>query len=114
MFTSLSRILHEFVQKAPLIEERKDQKDLQEISQKLIETISSVASASLEQTTWLGRKLAVRSGVQHDISEQDDMDMVDAVKAKLPTVENNANLSAHSVQALFVLAEVRRQRSIYT
>lgn len=90
-----------------MIEERKDQKDLQEIAQKLIETISTVASASLEQTTWLRRTLAVKSGVQQDISEQDDVDVVDAVKVKIPTNENTANLSSYSVQALFVLAEVR-------
>lgn len=94
------------MQKAPLIEERKDQKDLQDIAQKLIETISSVASASLEQTTWLRRTLAVKSGVQQDITDHEEADLVDAVKVKLPPNENTANLSAYSVQALFVLAEV--------
>ncbi|OQR69932.1 protein dopey-1-like, partial [Tropilaelaps mercedesae] len=101
----LLAILHEYVQKAPLIEERKDQKDLQEIAQKLIENISSIASASLEQTTWLRRTLAVKSGVQQDITDHEDQDLVDAIKIKPPSVENYANLSAYSVQALFVLAE---------
>ncbi|XP_022650868.1 protein dopey-1-like isoform X3 [Varroa jacobsoni] len=101
----LLAILHEYVQKAPLIEDRKDQKDLQEIAQKLIESISTIASASLEQTTWLRRTLAVKSGVQQDITEHEDTDQIDAMKIKQQSAETSANLSAYSVQALFVLAE---------
>lgn len=59
------------MQKAPLVEERKDQKDLQEIAQKVIEACSNVASSSLERTTWLRSNLAVKPGVQQDFSDND-------------------------------------------
>ena len=50
-----------------MFEEKKDQKDLQEISQKLLEACSEVAGASLEQKTWLSRNLVVKPGTQVDV-----------------------------------------------
>lgn len=58
----LLAILHEFVQKSPLIEDRKDQKDLQDVSQKLIDACTTVASGRLGQTRWLRRNLEVKPG----------------------------------------------------
>ncbi|XP_023228488.1 protein dopey-1-like [Centruroides sculpturatus] len=113
----LLAILHEFVQKTPLIEDKKNQKDLQDVAQKLIEACSTVAGSCLEQTTWLWRNLAVRPGPQHDIPDSDpDVE-------EEPPVEENKNQSGdkedisqlssnginntqyYSVQALCVLAE---------
>lgn len=48
-FTLLA-LLHEFVQTAPLIEDRKDQKDLQDVTQKLIDSLTTAVSARLDQT----------------------------------------------------------------
>lgn len=45
----------------------------QDISQKLLEACSEIAGASLEQTTWLRRNLAVKPGPQIDVVEQDDV-----------------------------------------
>lgn len=113
-------LLHEFVQRAPLLEDKKDQKDLQDITQKVIEACSTVASASLEQTTWLRRNLAVRPGPQPDILNSDadaDGDMVTANEGNLVTdtdtteqaagqpVYNPTSYAQYSVQALSVLAE---------
>ncbi len=68
----MGRILNEFVQKMPPLEERKDQRDLQDTAQRLLVNCSETAGASLEQTTWLRRNLAVKPGPQIDIMEQDD------------------------------------------
>ena len=66
------RILNEFVQKTPSLDERKDQRDLQDVTQRLLTACSEIAGASLEQTTWLRRNLAVKPGPQIDILENDD------------------------------------------
>ncbi|EEC12059.1 protein dopey-1, putative [Ixodes scapularis] len=97
-------LLNEFVQRAPLLEDKKDQKDLQDITQKVIEACSTVASACLEQTTWLRRNLAVRPGPQPDILGSD----ADPEGIESPPSTSNFATSSHaqySVQALSVLAE---------
>lgn len=112
----LLAILHEFVQKTPLIEDKKNQKDLQDIAQKLIEACSTVAGSCLEQTTWLWRNLAVRPGPQHDIPDSDpdiEESVIEESKNHLGDKEDISQLSGnnlnntqyYSVQALCVLAE---------
>ncbi|GIY38627.1 protein dopey-1 [Caerostris darwini] len=101
-------ILHEFVLRSPLLEDKKSQKDLQDIAHKLIEACSTVACDSLEQTTWLWRNLAVRPGPQSDISSRDDE--VDSIISGDISDGSISSLSAHnnaqySVQALCCLAE---------
>ncbi|CAN7989377.1 unnamed protein product [Ixodes hexagonus] len=113
-------LLNEFVQRAPLLEDKKDQKDLQDITQKVIEACSTVASASLEQTTWLRRNLAVRPGPQPDILGSDadpEADQTASADAHMLTNGDDSESppsvstftpSSHaqySVQALSVLAE---------
>ena len=66
----LLRILHEFVQKTPTMEEKKHQKDLQDICQKALESVSAIAGSSLEQTTWLRRNFAVKPGPQIEGGEE--------------------------------------------
>ena len=45
------------------------------MTQKLLEACSEVAGASLEQTTWLRRNLAVKPGPQVDIAEADNEEL---------------------------------------
>ncbi|XP_073990011.1 protein DOP1 homolog isoform X1 [Rhodnius prolixus] len=52
--------LSQFIQRCPPFTDRKDQKDLQDITTKLVESCTTIAGACLEQTTWLRRNLAVR------------------------------------------------------
>ncbi|XP_064461644.1 protein dopey-1-like isoform X2 [Ornithodoros turicata] len=111
-------LLNEFVQKAPLLEDKKDQKDLQDIAQKVIDACSTVASASLEQTTWLRRNLAVRPGPQPDVLGSLDGDADDpgtTTEAKpmvevqlpesVPVTNSSSSHAQYSVQALCVLSE---------
>ena len=44
----------------------------QDIAQKLLEAVSTVAGLCLEQTTWLRRNLAVKPGPQTDITETEE------------------------------------------
>ena len=64
----LLAILNEYVQKCPIMQEKKDVRDLQDITARLVESCSQIAGACLEQTTWLRRNLAVREDV-FDTSE---------------------------------------------
>ncbi|CAH1798849.1 unnamed protein product, partial [Owenia fusiformis] len=104
----LLAILNEFVQKCPMLEERKNQKDLQEITQKLLEACSNIAGSSLEQTTWLRRNLAVKPGPQSEVINSIEEDVEDHLPP--PVVESVAketpNYSQYSVQALIILADL--------
>ncbi|KAL3189339.1 hypothetical protein MRX96_002656 [Rhipicephalus microplus] len=95
-------------------------KCIADITQKVIEACSTVASASLEQTTWLRRNLAVRPGPQPDIMGSDadaEGDMVAASEgilvndadtteqAAVQPAYNPTSYAQYSVQALSVLAE---------
>jgi len=103
----LLAILHEFVQISPLIEDRKDQKDLQDVSQKLIDACVTVASGRLGQTRWLRRNLEVKPGPQH-IDHDDESELeVDENKYDSTSynVNNEATMARYSVQALNALAQ---------
>jgi hypothetical protein len=114
----LLAILHEFVQAAPLIEDRKDQKDLQDVAQKLVDACTTVAGARLGQTKWLRRNLEVIPGPQSDHLEDEDSNSfpensfhtLDSVNGSLEysniSEADNSYLSKFSVQALCALAEV--------
>uniref|UniRef100_A0A1B6DLS2 Uncharacterized protein n=2 Tax=Clastoptera arizonana TaxID=38151 RepID=A0A1B6DLS2_9HEMI len=52
--------LSQFVHRCPALADKKDQKDLQDITAKLVESCTQIAGACLEQTTWLRRNLAVK------------------------------------------------------
>ncbi|XP_060520914.1 protein dopey-1 homolog [Cylas formicarius] len=91
----LAALLHEMMIKCCPLEERKDQKDLQDITAKLIDCVSQVCGSCLEQTTWLRRNYAVR--------EQEEDTTPDSSIITGGSAEVN---SSHSVQAQLVLAEI--------
>ncbi|XP_034945114.1 protein dopey-1 homolog isoform X2 [Chelonus insularis] len=90
----LLAILNEYIQKCPPMQEKKDVRDLQDISAKLIESCSQIAGACLEQTTWLRRNLAVRENA---------LEVSEGSSEMTPGTPPN---SAYSVQAQAVLAEI--------
>jgi hypothetical protein len=54
-------ILYEFVQHCQMpFNDKKDLRDLHDITSKLVDSLSIIAGACLEQTTWLRRNLAVK------------------------------------------------------
>ncbi|XP_052898848.1 protein dopey-1 homolog isoform X2 [Anopheles moucheti] len=60
-FVALS-ILNEFVQRCPTMpfSDKKDLRDLHDVTSRLVEAVSNVAGSCLEQTTWLRRNLSVK------------------------------------------------------
>ena len=60
-------ILSEFVQRCPQMpfQDKKDLRDLHDVTSRLVEALSNVAGACLEQTTWLRRNLAVKEDLPH-------------------------------------------------
>ncbi|XP_055387481.1 protein dopey-1 homolog isoform X2 [Condylostylus longicornis] len=61
----LLMLLNEFVQRCPQMpfQDKKDIRDLHDVTSRLIEALSNVAAAGLEQTTWLRRNLAVKEDI---------------------------------------------------
>eukprot|EP00061_Rhincodon_typus_P013689 g40222.t1 len=57
-------VLNEFIMKNPNLENKKDQRDLQDITHKIVEAVGTIAGSSLEQTTWLRRNLEVKASPQ--------------------------------------------------
>lgn len=100
----LLSLLSDFVTRAPSLENKKDQKDLQEVTQKLLEAVGNVAGSSLEQTSWLSRSLEVKAQPQVSLEDSDaEEDLHDAAASAVVSVSAP---SAYSVQALSLLAEV--------
>ncbi|NXA12011.1 DOP2 protein, partial [Sapayoa aenigma] len=97
--------LNDFVTRTPTLENKKDQKDLQEVTQKILEAVGTVAGSSLEQTSWLSRNLEVKAQPQilpddFNVEDVNDTSVVPSsmVSASAPSI--------YSVQALSLLAEV--------
>uniref|UniRef100_A0A8B9I463 DOP1 leucine zipper like protein B n=1 Tax=Anser brachyrhynchus TaxID=132585 RepID=A0A8B9I463_9AVES len=97
--------LNDFVTRTPTLENKKDQKDLQEVTQKILEAVGTVAGSSLEQTSWLSRNLEVKAQPQILPDEFNVEDMNDTSVAPSSMVSASAP-SIYSVQALSLLAEV--------
>uniref|UniRef100_A0A665VI32 DOP1 leucine zipper like protein A n=1 Tax=Echeneis naucrates TaxID=173247 RepID=A0A665VI32_ECHNA len=57
-------VLNEFILKNPNLESKKDQRELQDVTHKVVEAIGTIAGSSLEQTTWLRRNLEVKASPQ--------------------------------------------------
>ncbi|KAG4078749.1 hypothetical protein HA402_015339 [Bradysia odoriphaga] len=89
-------ILNEFVQRCPQMpfQDRKDLRDLHDVTSRLVEALSNVAGARLEQTTWLRRNFTVKEDIPHSF--------VDGFKEATPNVGNQQ----YSVQAQSVMAAV--------
>ncbi|XP_025836860.1 protein dopey-1 homolog isoform X2 [Agrilus planipennis] len=92
----LAALLHELMIKCCPLEERKDQKDLQDVTAKLIECVSQVCGSCLEQTTWLRRNLAVKE-------QEDDSVSSNGLNSTSPEILTGTN---YSVQAQLVLSEI--------
>ncbi|NXP23460.1 DOP2 protein, partial [Scytalopus superciliaris] len=97
--------LNDFVTRTPTLENKKDQKDLQEVTQKILEAVGTVAGSSLEQTSWLSRNLEVKAQPQVLPDDFNIEDVNDTSVAPSSMVSASAP-SVYSVQALSLLAEV--------
>ncbi|XP_062534324.1 protein dopey-1 homolog isoform X2 [Armigeres subalbatus] len=92
-FVALS-ILNEFVQRCSVIPfaDKKDLRDLHDVTQRLVEAISNVAGSCLEQTTWLRRNLSVK----------EEFSSIESTKDGLLMPSNQH----YSIQAQSILASI--------
>ncbi|XP_050188714.1 protein dopey-2 isoform X1 [Myiozetetes cayanensis] len=97
--------LNDFVTRTPSLENKKDQKDLQEVTQKILEAVGTVAGSSLEQTSWLSRNLEVKAQPQI-LPDDFNMDDVNDTSVAPSSMVSASAPSIYSVQALSLLAEV--------
>uniref|UniRef100_A0A673XH57 DOP1 leucine zipper like protein B n=1 Tax=Salmo trutta TaxID=8032 RepID=A0A673XH57_SALTR len=103
-------ILNDFVNRLPNLDSKKDTRDMQEVTQKILEAVGGVAGSSLEQTSWLSRNLEVKNQPQvcpetEEPSDELDLDLYDS-EAQASTMVSSSAPSVYSVQALVLLAEV--------
>ncbi|XP_064098626.1 protein dopey-1 homolog [Macrobrachium nipponense] len=92
--------LNEFVQRAAPLQEKKDIKELQEVSGKLLESCSNIAGSCLEATTWLRRNLTVKT---ESADKKDGVN--DAVSYSVAALSVLAELLAPLLDVLYVSEE---------
>uniref|UniRef100_A0AAV2JWV7 Dopey N-terminal domain-containing protein n=1 Tax=Knipowitschia caucasica TaxID=637954 RepID=A0AAV2JWV7_KNICA len=103
-------ILNEVVDRLPNLDNKRDARDLQEVTQRILEAVGAIAGSSLEQTSWLSRSLGVKVQPQvcQEADEADadvDGDLNESV-AQASTMVSSSAPSVYSVQALVLLAEI--------
>ncbi|KAB7504316.1 Protein dopey-1-like protein [Armadillidium nasatum] len=64
--------LNEFVQRSPQAQDKKEMKEQQEVTGKILECVSTIAGSRLEPTTWLRRNLTVRPDLASEDQEAED------------------------------------------
>ncbi|XP_073445768.1 protein DOP1A isoform X1 [Dendrobates tinctorius] len=98
-------VLNEFIMKNPTLDNKKDQRDLQDVTHKIVDAIGAVAGSSLEQTTWLRRNLEVKPSPKITVDGPTlESDVEDILS---PAIEiSHITPSVYSVHALTLLAEV--------
>nr|XP_048291731.1 protein dopey-1 isoform X2 [Myodes glareolus] len=98
-------VLNEFIMKNPSLENKKDQRDLQDVTHKIVDAIGAIAGSSLEQTTWLRRNLEVKASPKIMVDGTNlESDVEDMLSPAMETA--NITPSVYSVHALTLLSEV--------
>uniref|UniRef100_A0AAX7UQQ5 Dopey N-terminal domain-containing protein n=1 Tax=Astatotilapia calliptera TaxID=8154 RepID=A0AAX7UQQ5_ASTCA len=91
-------ILNDFVNRLPNLDNKKDTRDLQEVTQRILEAVGGIAGSSLEQTSWLSRSLEVKV--------QPQVESLLEGSSQASTMVSSSAPSVYSVQALVLLAEI--------
>ncbi|KAJ6665837.1 hypothetical protein lerEdw1_001309 [Lerista edwardsae] len=98
-------VLNEFIMKNPNLDNKKDQRDLQDVTHKIVDAIGAIAGSSLEQTTWLRRNLEVKPSPKIMVDGNNlESDVEDMLSPAMET--SNITPSVFSVHALTLLSEV--------
>ncbi|KFO30401.1 Protein dopey-1 [Fukomys damarensis] len=98
-------VLNEFIMKNPSLENKKDQRDLQDVTHKIVDAIGAIAGSSLEQTTWLRRNLEVKPSPKIMVDGTNlESDVEDMLSPAMET--SNITPSVYSVHALTLLSEI--------
>ncbi|XP_048456543.1 protein dopey-1 isoform X8 [Rhincodon typus] len=105
-YAYVQRVLNEFIMKNPNLENKKDQRDLQDITHKIVEAVGTIAGSSLEQTTWLRRNLEVKASPQILVEGNNLERDVEGITLTPVMETSSITPSVYSVHALTLLAEV--------
>ncbi|XP_054267327.1 protein dopey-1 homolog [Macrosteles quadrilineatus] len=89
-------VLSQFVHRCPPLQDKKDHRDLQDITAKLVESCSQIAGANLEQTTWLRRNLAVKEEEIPQPPSPECADKYEEIESE-PVVNGIDNLTSYDV-----------------
>ena len=97
---TLLMLLNEFVQRCPQMpfQDKKDIRDLHDVTSRLVDSLSNVAGSCLEQTTWLRRNLAVKEDIAPMVTDGDT--------TSTSSAGGTAIIQKYSVQAQSVLAAI--------
>lgn len=97
---TLLMLLNEFVQRCPQMpfQDKKDIRDLHDVTSRLVDSLSNVAGSCLEQTTWLRRNLAVKEDITPLVADGDN--------TSTSSSGGTAALQKYSVQSQSVLASI--------
>ncbi|KAM7345782.1 protein DOP1 homolog isoform 2-T2 [Cochliomyia hominivorax] len=97
---TLLMLLNEFVQRCPQMpfQDKKDIRDLHDVTSRLVDSLSNVAGSCLEQTTWLRRNLAVKEDITPLVTDGDT--------TSTSSTGGTAVIQKYSVQAQSVLAAI--------
>ncbi|XP_075895809.1 protein DOP1B isoform X2 [Nelusetta ayraudi] len=104
-------MINDFINRLPNLDNKKDMRDLQEVTQRVLEAVGGIAGSSLEQTSWLSRSLEVKVQPQicEEADEADEADVDgdhDETMAHASAMVSSSAPSVYSVQALVLLAEI--------
>lgn len=102
-------VLNEFVLRSPQMPftDRKDLRDLHDVTSRLVEALSNVAGARLEQTTWLRRNLAVKEDLPHlYVDGPGGIGFKDVQSQVSQLAQSAGGNQVYSVQAQSVMAAV--------
>ncbi|XP_046810571.1 protein dopey-1 homolog isoform X2 [Lucilia cuprina] len=97
---TLLMLLNEFVQRCPQMpfQDKKDIRDLHDVTSRLVDSLSNIAGSCLEQTTWLRRNLAVKEDITPMVTDGDT--------TSTSSAGGTSVIQKYSVQAQSVLAAI--------
>ncbi|UJR10286.1 hypothetical protein I4U23_014493 [Adineta vaga] len=114
------KILSYFVKQSPVFVEKRDLKDFQEITMKVLEQCNTIVASSLKQTTWLRKNLQVRrdqadSETVNDSSSETDnespiLDVDDTSQSKNSSLNTLTILAEHAAKLLDVVYNLTDDR----
>ncbi|CAL8072547.1 unnamed protein product [Calicophoron daubneyi] len=82
----LMKIFNEFLSLTSTMEDRREQRELQEICHRLLESMASVAASALEQPTWFRRTLQVRLENEPAVTDSDTPNSTGTSEFNSPSV----------------------------
>ncbi|KAL3316731.1 Protein dopey-1 [Cichlidogyrus casuarinus] len=111
LFIPVARILNGFIISTSLNQDQKKQvKDLQDISQRLLESLAQLAASALEQPTWFRRTLQVKQGAATNAKPRISTTKSPFVTSGVPTFKqfdvNIESMKCSLSRILFVAALV--------